>query len=137
LGANAIIAKHTLNVEQARAFRIVADHSQSETEEPLRMYLGGQGGTGKSAVIHALEDFFIGRGQARRFRLSSYTGVAARNIAGMTLHAALKFSPKKSGVMSAKAKEELMAMWEGVDYLFIDEISMVGCALLYEISHAL
>jgi hypothetical protein len=28
-------------------------------------------------------------------------------------------------------------MWEGVDYLFIDEISMVGCALLYDISHAL
>jgi hypothetical protein len=30
-----------------------------------------------------------------------------------------------------------MAMWEGVDYLFIDEISMVRCALLYDISSAL
>jgi hypothetical protein len=30
-----------------------------------------------------------------------------------------------------------MTMWEGMDYLFIDEISMVGCALLYEISSAL
>jgi hypothetical protein len=30
-----------------------------------------------------------------------------------------------------------MAMCEGVDYLFIDEISMVGCALLYDISSAL
>jgi hypothetical protein len=28
-------------------------------------------------------------------------------------------------------------MWEGVDYLFIDEISMVGCAMLHDISHAL
>jgi hypothetical protein len=28
-------------------------------------------------------------------------------------------------------------MWEGVDYLFIDEISMVGCAFLLQISQAL
>jgi hypothetical protein len=28
-------------------------------------------------------------------------------------------------------------MWEGVDYLFIDEISMIGCSLLYNISEAL
>ena len=28
-------------------------------------------------------------------------------------------------------------MWEDVDYLFVDEISMIGCALLYNISEAL
>ncbi|KAJ7443998.1 hypothetical protein FB451DRAFT_946363, partial [Mycena latifolia] len=134
---DAVVAKHTLNLEQARAFRIVAEHSSGQANEPLQMYLGGQGGTGKSAVIHALEDFFIQRGQARLFRLSSYTGVAARNISGMTLHAALMFSPHESTARSAKSKQELMAMWEGVDYLFIDEISMVGCALLHDISHAL
>ncbi|KAJ7729152.1 hypothetical protein B0H16DRAFT_1237284, partial [Mycena metata] len=55
----------------------------------LRMHLGGPGGTGKSRVIDALQDFFVARGESRRFRLSSYTGVAARNISGMTLHSAL------------------------------------------------
>ncbi|KAJ7476626.1 hypothetical protein FB451DRAFT_965301, partial [Mycena latifolia] len=86
-----------LNVEQARAFRIVADHSVAGDKEALRMFLGGPGGTGKSAVIHALEDFFLRRGQTRRLRLSSYTGVAARNISGMTLHAALMMNPSKKG----------------------------------------
>ncbi|KAJ7730750.1 hypothetical protein B0H16DRAFT_1329734, partial [Mycena metata] len=84
-----LIQKHTLNTEQARAFSIVADHSMSKDRAPLRMHLGGPGGTGKSRVINPLQDFFVARGESRRFRLSSYTGVAARNISGMTLHAAL------------------------------------------------
>ncbi|KAJ7462927.1 hypothetical protein FB451DRAFT_957188, partial [Mycena latifolia] len=132
-----IATSHELNAEQARAFSIVAEHSQITDHKPLRMYLGGPGGTGKSRVINALQDWFIQQGQGRRFRLSSYTGVAARNISGMTLHAALMLSQNKSTGRSAKNKRDLMTMWEGVDYLFIDEISMVGCALLHDISHAL
>ncbi|KAJ7233265.1 hypothetical protein B0H12DRAFT_1001259, partial [Mycena haematopus] len=84
-----------LNTEQSRAFRIIAEHSlQKRDAEPLRMFLGGPGGTGKSRVINSLTDFFEQRGQARRFRLASYTGVAARNIMGMTLHAALHLGQK-------------------------------------------
>ncbi|KAH7872505.1 uncharacterized protein C8R40DRAFT_1019898, partial [Lentinula edodes] len=78
-----------MNTEQERAFRIVASHSQEKKPAPLRMYLGGPGGTGKSHVISALKNFFDQQQQTRRFRLASYTGVAAKNIAGMTLHAAL------------------------------------------------
>ncbi|KAJ7065124.1 hypothetical protein B0H15DRAFT_761952, partial [Mycena belliarum] len=81
-----------LNQEQARAFRIIADHSLDKREEPLCMFLGGPGGTGKSRVINAVTEFFTRRGQDRRFRLASYTGVAARNITGMTLHAALNLN---------------------------------------------
>jgi hypothetical protein len=83
-----------------------------------------------------LTDFFTRRGQERRFRLSSFTGVAARNITGMTLHAALSLGKVSSG-MSSKARRDLMAMWEGVDFLFIDEVSMIGCGLLCDISEAL
>jgi len=32
---------------------------------------------------------------------------------------------------------DLVAMWEGVDYLFIDEVSMIGCNFLLQISEAL
>ncbi|KAJ3880113.1 hypothetical protein F5051DRAFT_307114, partial [Lentinula edodes] len=81
-----------LNAEQSRAFTIIARHSQTKNPDPLRMYLGGQGGTGKSQVIQALNDFFGKQGQSRRFRLASFTGVAAKNISGMTLHAALCMS---------------------------------------------
>ncbi|OSC97382.1 hypothetical protein PYCCODRAFT_1338477, partial [Trametes coccinea BRFM310] len=80
-----------LNTEQARAFRLVAEHSLKEKPDPLRMFLGGVGGTGKSRVIKALTSFFAARNQSRRLRLAAYTGVAARNIGGTTLHTALSF----------------------------------------------
>ncbi|KAJ7153777.1 hypothetical protein C8R46DRAFT_912188, partial [Mycena filopes] len=85
-----MIQKYGLNKEQARAFTVVAEHAlPGPPRKPLRMHLGGPGGTGKSRVIDALQDFFVSRDESRCFRLSSFTGVAARNISGMTLHAAL------------------------------------------------
>ena len=100
------IEKWTLNTEQKRAFQIVAQHTLEEKPEQLLMYLGGPGGTGKSRVVNALRDFFQLRGQGRRFRLAAYTGVAARNIGGATLHALLQMSESKRG-LSAKAKRDL------------------------------
>ncbi|KAJ3915076.1 hypothetical protein F5877DRAFT_1473, partial [Lentinula edodes] len=85
-----------LNVDQERAFRLIASHSQQKQSNPLRMFLGGPGGTGKSLVISALKLFFENQGESRRFRLASYTGVAARNISGMTLHSALLLSTTTS-----------------------------------------
>ncbi|KAJ6548844.1 hypothetical protein B0H19DRAFT_952724, partial [Mycena capillaripes] len=89
-----VITEYTLNMEQSRAFRLIAEHSLEKQDQPLRMFLGGPGGTGISRVINALTDFFTRRSQERRFRLASYTGVAARNISGMTLHAALNLGQK-------------------------------------------
>jgi ABC-type branched-subunit amino acid transport system ATPase component len=112
-----VIAEYTLNIEQARAFRIIAEHSLEDRESPLRMFLGGPGGTGKSRVINSLTDFFTRRGQSRRFRLASYTGVAPRNITGMTLHAALGIG--RISKMNSNARRDM------VDYWFIDEVSMM------------
>ncbi|KAF8204730.1 hypothetical protein BJ912DRAFT_825534, partial [Pholiota molesta] len=134
---NAMIEEFTLNMEQARAFRIICEHSLGRNNEPLRLYLGGAGGTGKSRVIQALKEFFTRRGQKRRFRLASYTGVAARNISGMTVHSALCLNQRSKSGAQSKTKRDLVAMWEGVDYFFIDEISMIGCSMLYKISQAL
>ena len=134
---DAIINEYTLNTEQARAFRLVSEQSLSRQGEPLRMYLGGAGGTGKSRVIHALKHFFVCRGQERRLRLTSFTGVAAQNISGMTIHAALNLNQLKKNEPQSKTIHDLQVMWEGVDFLFIDEVSMIGCKLLNHISEAL
>lgn len=136
-----ICSEFTLNSEQAAAFRQIALHSllpQTAEKEPIRMYLGGPGGTGKSRVLDALKAFFDRRQQSRRLRVASYTGVAAANVAGVTLHSALQVSQLEtaSGVKS-KAELDLIAMWKGVDYLFIDEVSMVGCKMLRDVSHNL
>ncbi|KZV97594.1 hypothetical protein EXIGLDRAFT_607859, partial [Exidia glandulosa HHB12029] len=132
-----VIERFTLNAAQARAFRIVANQSLSAGGPPLRMMLSGAGGTGKSRVIHALKFWFESRRQSRRFRLASYTGVAANNIDGMTLHTALSLSRKKSSGSDLRSRNDLMSMWEGVDFLFIDEVSMVGCNMMVDISEAL
>ncbi|KAG1849367.1 hypothetical protein C8R48DRAFT_614295, partial [Suillus tomentosus] len=105
--------------------------------EQLRMYIGGCGGTGKSQVINVLKEFFHRRNEARRFRLTSYTGVAARNICGMTLHAALRLGQRTQKNARCKTNRDLVAMWEGVDYLFVDEVSMIGCNFMLQISQAL
>jgi hypothetical protein len=133
-----MITEFTLNTEQARAFRIIAQHSTKSNPDPLRMFIGGPGGTGKSRVINTLTEYFTRSQQQRRFRLASFTGIAARNISGTTLHSALCLNQReKKGGNSSKTKRDLHAMWEGVDYLFIDEVSMVGCSLLLKISEAL
>jgi hypothetical protein len=84
-----MISEFTLNTEQARAFRIVAEHSLQVKPEPLRTFIRGTGGTGKSRVINTLKEFFHRQNQSRRFRLALYIGVAAKIISGMTLNSAL------------------------------------------------
>ncbi|KAI1792866.1 P-loop containing nucleoside triphosphate hydrolase protein, partial [Ganoderma leucocontextum] len=125
------------NREQARAFRMIAEHSCKTLPDPLHMYIGGVGGTGKSRVIQALTDYFACTNQTRRLRLASYTGIAALNIRGVTLHSALCLAQRKKNAAGSSTRRDLTAMWEGVEYLFIDEISMVGCRLLAQISEAL
>ena len=132
-----IIDKWSLNTEQARAFRIVASHSVDRKSKPLRMYIGGPGGTGKSRVIHALTDFFEQKGEPRRLRLTSYTGAAAKNIGGTTLHTALCLNPASKKKSDTKTRADLIAMWDGVDHLLINEVSMIGCSMMVDIHNAL
>ncbi|KAI1784628.1 hypothetical protein LXA43DRAFT_866873, partial [Ganoderma leucocontextum] len=122
------------------AFRVIAEHSCITLPDPLPMYIGGvggTGGTGKSRVIHALTDYFACTNQSHRLRLASYTGITVLNICSITLHSALCLAQRKKSTVSSSTRRDLTAMWEGVDYLFIDEISMVGCRLLAQISEAL
>ncbi|KAJ7697000.1 hypothetical protein B0H17DRAFT_867553, partial [Mycena rosella] len=73
-----------LNKEQKRAFKLVTNHAIAEDPEPLRMYLGGVGGTGKSQVIKALINFFEERGESHRFTVLAPTGAAAALLNGST-----------------------------------------------------
>lgn len=133
--ARQVAAKYTLNREQRRAFDIITDHRITNSCKQLRMYIGGPGGTGKSRVIKALRCFFDERSESRMLRLSAYTGIAANNIEGMTLHSALHLNARN--VKSAATTNNLIASWQGIEYLFIDEISMIGCDLLVKIDEGL
>ena len=130
-----IVDKYALhvNAEQDRAFRIVANHVSSHTAEQLRMYIGGMGGTGKSQVIKALQELFMIRKEGKKFIMLGPTGPSAVQINGFTYHSMLSlgWSNAKTGI--EKARENI----EGVEYIFIDELSMVSCLDLYRISECL
>ncbi|KAF5335465.1 hypothetical protein D9611_012159 [Ephemerocybe angulata] len=100
------------------------------------MLLAGAAGTGKSTVIAAISALFTLLNKSYNMTVCAYTGVAANNVDGMTLHTALCLSngvPKEN----SSARRDLIAMWSCVDYLIIDEFSMIGCRLLTQISEAL
>ncbi|KAF8130602.1 hypothetical protein EV363DRAFT_1146441, partial [Boletus edulis] len=123
--ADQIIRDFSLNVEQKRAFQLVTQQAMSERPSPLQMYIGGPGGTGKTRVIQAIHEYFNHVGQSQRFHICSFMGIAARNVYGSTLHAALNLNDRKGSKMLAKARRDLITKWEGVDFLFIDEVSVV------------
>lgn len=50
------------------------------------MYIGDEGGTGKSRLIHAIKGWFNEIGKSKILRLAAYTGTAAANIGASTLH---------------------------------------------------
>ncbi|KAL1657822.1 hypothetical protein GGF50DRAFT_68418, partial [Schizophyllum commune] len=132
-----IIRDFELNEDQQRAFTIVASHAGGIQREPLRMFLGGMGGTGKSTVIRALMEFFRRRGEHHRFIILAPTGTAAALLNGFTYHSVLGMGwGSSSGIVGLDGSgiRNVHDRLSRVDYIFIDEISMLNCGDMYRIS---
>jgi ABC-type dipeptide/oligopeptide/nickel transport system ATPase subunit len=58
-----IVVEFTLNTEQARAFRIVADHTLGKSKFGNQLLVGlfGEAGTGKSRIVNAICAWFASR----------------------------------------------------------------------------
>ncbi|KAJ3557014.1 hypothetical protein NM688_g1702 [Phlebia brevispora] len=130
--AREVSKAYALNVEQRRAFMIAVHHVSARTDEPLHMYLGGMAGMGKSRVISALSTYFERRNESHRFMLMAPTGAAASIIGGSTFHSLLGLHQR--GRTSLKDLAKIRDVFATVDIIFIDEISMVGCKDMYDIS---
>ena len=132
----------SLNEEQKRAFHIIANHASEACPEQLKMYLGGMGGTGKTQVIKALISMFDQRQENHRFIVLAPTGTAAALLNGSTYHSILGIRSSNDGNEEPSKNEntiirEIQERLEGVDYIFIDELSMIACHELYGISSQL
>ena len=119
----------SLNKEQERAFRIIANHAISRNPEQLRMYLGGMGGTGKSQVIKALSHFFAGRNESHRFITVAPTGTAAALLGGSTYHSMFGINER-----NVRKIGHIKAKLEGTEYVFLDEVSMLSARDMYRIN---
>ncbi|KAJ7171048.1 hypothetical protein C8R46DRAFT_895502, partial [Mycena filopes] len=79
-----VLKNFNLNDEQRRAFMIVASHASKPQSLPLRMYMGGMGGTGKSEVLKAIVAFFKMRNEDHRYMILGPTGSSAALLGGST-----------------------------------------------------
>ena len=91
--------------------------------------------TGKSQLIRALSQYFFITKRMQTIRKLAPTGTAAAEIDGITIYSFLgepRHSGKPRTIQSGDSK--LTREWHLVDYLLIDELSMVGLTLLAKLN---
>ena len=88
------------------------------------MYLGGMAGTGKSQVIKAVTEFFDITEQHYRLAIVAPTGSAASLIGGVTYHSLLNIN--KFDRMTVQRSSIMKSRVEDIDYIILDEVSMLG-----------
>ena len=129
----------SLNEKQRQFFYHVL-HSVKTSDEPLRLFLSGGAGVGKSTVTNALYEALIrylnsiaGENPDEiNVIKAAPTGKAAFNIKGNTLHAAFKIPANKGFEYCALDSDRLntiRAKLRKLKVVFIDEISMVGSGM--------
>jgi len=101
--------------------------------EQILLYVGGEGGVGKSQVIKAIVAGMDLIKRKDEVILLAPTGAAANNIGGNTIHTALGISiaKKRKPQVSPRVKE----LWSNKTIMIIDEISMVDLAMLNTINN--
>lgn len=125
-----VIDLTTSNELQSLAFKIVKHHfthtNQNLLRKPLFLLVKGIAGSGKSYVIDALRNLL----QAK-CRVLAYTGKAAYNVNGVTLHSLLKLpiGSKRNKDLKGIALSQLQDNLANVNYLIIGEYSFVGQSL--------
>ena len=100
------------------------------------MCVPGCGGTGKSQLIRAITGYFAETDRAQKLRKLAPTSVAAAEIDGMTIHSFLGEGRNKKKSKHAKRPGHTKSEndWRFVEYLILDEMSIVGLSLLARLS---
>ena len=91
------------------------------------IFITGKAGTGKSTLLQYFRDHTV-----KNIVVLAPTGVAAVNIKGQTIHSFFRFKPDitPEGVDAIKIRRTQKALYQKVDAIIIDEISMVRADLL-------
>ncbi|CAF2089237.1 unnamed protein product, partial [Rotaria magnacalcarata] len=102
-----------------------------DSDGQLIMCIPGCGGTGKSQLIRAVTKYFLITKRIQMMRKLAPTGIAAAEIGGMTIHSFLGEQRNTRRSRTIKPGDsKLEKEWRLVNYLLIDEMSMVGLTLL-------
>ena len=111
-----------LQGKQLATYTLVKDHLEGNYTTPLRMVVSGTAGTGKSYLIHCPRLLL-----QLKVRVLAPTGVAAFDVDGHTLHSLLSL-PTKGDFKDLQGEQlnKIQQALAGMEYLIIDEMSMVG-----------
>src|SRR5579859_5823236 len=136
-----IIRDFKLNSEQALSFRIITDHAMKRSPfgDQLLMGVFGEGGTGKSRLIEAVQAWFQMTKCEDQLIVTALTGTAAQRLPdATTLHSAVGI-PVETGDHSTmvKVSQTKRADWRCKRYLIIDEVSMMDCKIMQRLNSQL
>ena len=120
---------------------IIARKGKAPHPKPPFLMIHGGAGSGKSTLINVISQHVHNLLQrdgdepdCPYILLSAFTGTAAANIEGQTLHTLFSFN-FGAGYMSLsdKSRDEKRALYKNLKMLIIDEISLVDSDMLYKI----
>lgn len=139
-------AQRAMNAGQKENFLMVSQSTRDQingADERLRIFFTGGAGVGKTFLLKLLLNQ-INRCYAKvAVKVAALTGVAARLVNGTTLHTAFKLPVQKDGRitgMTPLAGNYLRVMrqqWKDIEFIIIDEISMVSYQMLIMIDSRL
>ena len=126
-----------IGVEYAKDIVKARKEGNSHPTAPLVMVHGGAG-AGKSTVINILAQWTQKILQKEGDKIecpcvikTAFTGTAASNIEGQTLHASFGFSfDNKHYSLSDKSKDQKRAALTNLKFIIVDEVSMVKAYML-------
>jgi ATP-dependent DNA helicase PIF1 len=98
------------------------------------IFLNSPGGCGKSYILKYVYNYMKTNSPHIKIALTSSTGISAVNIGGVTLHHYTGIGLGKANVQTIvnyiKKDKRIVNRWRNVDYIFLDEISMLGGSLI-------
>ncbi len=108
------------NQEFAGAYDLLENGSRN-------IFITGKAGTGKSTLLQYFREH-----TNKNVVVLAPTGVAAVNVHGQTIHSFFRFKPNitPEGVHSIKIRKTQRELYQKIDMIIIDEISMVRADLL-------
>ncbi|KAM4062369.1 AAA domain-containing protein [Hirsutella rhossiliensis] len=132
--AGELAGQLTLNEKQAIALLIVCrqldrirrgDDTGGDGGGQLCLFIGGEGGAGKSRIIEALAELLARRDLSSRVLVTATSGTAAARINGITLHSACGLTGER--FVDGRSRMD----WQEKEVLVIDEVSMLGARTLH------
>ena len=110
---------------QQLAYNIIKTHFEDESPEKLSLCLIiiGEAGTGKSYLINAIRHLL-----QSKYAVTATTGKASFNIRGVKIHSLLKLPIGTRGNkdLTGQSLCQLQESLNGIDYIIVDEYSMLG-----------